>query len=155
MKLKGLLVLSLFFVLSCTVTEKPEFINVNSVKIISANVKEIILQTDLQFLNKNSVGGKLQAKNIKIYVDSMEVGTMQTTMFDVPKKNEFTIPLKTTLSYNKVFNDKNQNVLGSIMNMVMRKKILVQFKGDIRYKLGAFHYDYPLDYTENIAIQIK
>lgn len=155
MKLKGLLVLSLFFVLSCTVTEKPEFINVNSVKIISANVKEIILQTDLQFLNKNSVGGKLQAKNIKIYVDSLEVGTMQTTMFDVPKKNEFTIPLKTTLSYNKVFNDKNQNVLGSIMNMVMRKKILVQFKGDIRYKLGAFHYDYPLDYTENIAIQIK
>ena len=155
MKLKSLVILVFFFTISCTVTEKPEFVKVKNIKIINANAKEITLQTDLLFLNKNSVGGNLQAKNIKVFVDSMQVAMMQSTLFNVPKKSEFTIPLKTTLPYDKVFKDNQQNLLGNIMNMIMRKKILVQFSGDVRYQVGNFHYDYPVSYSENISIQIN
>lgn len=155
MKLKSLIVLSFFLLLSCTVTEKPEFIKVAEIKIISASTKEITLQANLQFLNKNSVGGDLQAKNILVYIDSLEVATIESDLFKVPKKNKFIVPLVTTIPYDKVFKDKKQNLLGNIMNMIMSEKIVVKIKGDIRYKLGGFHYDYPLEYTENVAIKIK
>lgn len=152
MKLRSLIVVSLFFVLSCKVTEKPEFINIDGLKVTHSTAKEIKIQADAYFLNKNSVGGKLQINTVKVFVDSMFVATIDSKVFDVPKKETFTIPLTIKLSYDKVFKNNKKNLLGNILNMLLRKNILVQFKGDIRYKLGSFHYDYDLDYTENLSI---
>lgn len=155
MKLKCLFVLSFFFALSCTVTEKPEFIKVKDVKIISANTKEIIIQTDLLFYNKNNVGGNIETKNINVLLDSIKVATMKTSLFKIPKESEFVVPLTTNIPYDKIFNDNKKNILGNLLNILTSKKMKVQFKGDVSYKLGAFNYDYPLDYSEEISFKIK
>ncbi len=155
MKLRSLIVVSLFFVLSCKVTEKPEFINIDGLKIKHSTAKEVEIQANAHFLNKNSIGGKLEINAIKVFIDSMFIATIDSKTFDVPKEEIFIIPLTVKIPYNKIFKKNKKNLLGNIVNMLLRKKILVQFKGDIRYKLGAFHYDYELDYTENLSIQIK
>ncbi len=85
--MKKIIVFSiLILILSCKVTEKPEFIKVESVKVIQANKKGIKVKTDLLFLNKNIVGGTLQANDIKVLLDSVEVATINSDSFKVPKK---------------------------------------------------------------------
>ena len=142
-----------FTLLSCKVTEKPEFIEVNSIDIVDASLENFTIQANLQFKNKNSVGGSLQARNIHIFVDSLDVATITSELFEVPKKSEFEIPLTATIPFSKVYEDNKQSLLENVMNIISTKEINVNYKGEVRYKLGAFHYDYPVDYTQNIKIK--
>ena len=143
----------LILILSCKVTEKPEFIKVESVKVIQANKNGIKVKTDLLFLNKNRVGGTLQANDIKVLLDSVEVATINSDSFKVPKKEKFVMPLIVTIPYNKVFKDNKQNLLAGIMNMIRNKKIVLTYKGQITYSLGVFTYNYPLNYTQETTIR--
>jgi hypothetical protein len=155
MKTNHFLLLVFLLLFACTVSEKPEFIAVKSVKVINANAREFTLKTKLSFFNKNSVGGTLQANDIHIFIDSIDVATLQSDKFDVPKKDEFDISLAVGIPYRKIFKDNKQSLLSNIMNVITSKKVLVEYKGNIRYELGAFHYDYPLNYSQNIKIQAK
>jgi len=143
----------LILVLGCKVTEKPELLKVDSVKVIQANKKGIKIKTDILFLNKNNIGGTLQAKDIRVLVDSMDVANVKTTPFKVPKKDTFVLPLTVTVPYDKVFNDNKQNLLSSIMNVISNKKIHITYVGEIRYSIGDFHYDYPLNFTQELSIK--
>lgn len=143
----------LILVLGCKVTEKPELLKVDSVKVIQANKKGIKIKTDILFLNKNNIGGTLQAKDIRVLIDSIDVANIKTTPFKVPKKDTFILPLIVTVPYDKVFNDNKQNLLSSIMNVISNKKIHITYVGEIRYSIGDFHYDYPLNYTQELSIK--
>lgn len=155
MRLSILLISFLIIFTSCTVTEKPEFIKVNSVQIVETTVKDFTIEAKILFFNKNSIGGTLQANDVHIFIDSLDVAILQSEPFKVPKKDQFEVPFRATLSFKKVFDDHKQNLLGNIMNMILRKKVLVQYKGEITYKSGVFSYDYPLDYQQNMSIQKK
>jgi hypothetical protein len=143
----------LFFVLSCKVTEKPELKKIESIKVIQANNKGIKVKADLLFLNKNSVGGTLQAKDVKVLIDSIAVANIETPPFNVPKKEAFTMPITVTIPYEKVFTDNKQNLLAGIMNMISNKKIQLSYVGEIRYQIGSFYYDYPLNYKQEVLIK--
>jgi hypothetical protein len=143
----------LFFVLGCKVTEKPEFKKVDSIKVIKANKKGVKVKADLVFLNRNSVGGTLQAKDIKVLVDSVEVATINSDVFNVPKKENFTMPLTVIIPYSKIFKNSKQNLLEGIMNVIQSKKVSLKYIGKVRYSLGPFHYDYSVDYTDEIKIK--
>ncbi len=147
-----LFIFLLFLSFGCTLSKKPEFIKVKNIKIVSVNYNKIEIKTDVLFKNKNNVGGTLQAKNIRVFVDSIDVAIVKTEVFKVPKKSEFVLPLIVEIPYKKIYKDSKQNLLTNIMNIVKRKKILIQYKGRIRYSLGKIHYDYPLDYTQKVAI---
>ena len=139
--------------ISCKVNEKPEFIQVNSLKVIDATPSNFTIQADLKFENKNSVGGTLQAKDIHVFIDSIDVALINSKEFDVPKKSEFVIPLEATIPFSKVYKDNKQSILDNIMHIISTKKIVANYNGEIRYKLGAFHYDYPLDYKQELVIK--
>ncbi len=138
---------------SCSVTEKPEFIKVNSIDITDTSLKNFTVQAKLQFKNKNSVGGTLQAKDIHIFMDSIDLATVTSAPFKVPKKSEFEIPLEAVIPFSKVFNDHKQNLLNNIMNVISSKKINLKYKGIVQYKLGVFHYDYPVNYTQEVSLK--
>jgi len=150
---KIFLILIITTFLGCKVTEKPELIKVESVKVLQANREGIKLKTDLRFLNKNSVGGTLQANNIKVLIDSLQVATLNSEPFKVPRKKEFILPLTVVIPYEKIYKDNKQNLLSNVMNFIRNKKIRIVYKGEIRYSLGNFHYDYPLNYTDEILLK--
>ena len=135
------LLFSLFLLFSCTVTEKPEFVKLDSIKVANSNSKEIELVADAHFLNKNSVGGKLQLNNIKVLLNETEVAVVNSSTFQVPKKEEFTIPISVKIPHKKLF---KKNKLTNVLNMLIKKEVAIQYKGIITYKLGDFSYDYPL-----------
>jgi len=147
-----LLFISLTFT-SCKVTEMPEFKEVKNLKIIDTSIQNFTLQADILFSNPNNIGGTLQANDIHIFVDDIDVATIESDEFKVQKKNEFTMPLKTIIPFEKVFNDNKQTLLNNIMNVITKKNVTIRYAGKIRYSLGLFHYDYPLSYKQELSLR--
>lgn len=151
-KIKRLIILStissLFF--NCTVKEKPQFINVGNIKVSESTSKNITLHADAYFLNPNDIGGELKTDEIKIYVNDNEMASVSTKNFNVPAKKEFSIPLKANIPTDSIFSNKN---LSGLIGSLFSKKIKVQYKGDIIYKVFGFSYRYHLDQTETIKIK--
>jgi len=135
---------------SCTVNEMPEFIKVSNVDISDYSTETITVTSDLLFHNPNSVGGILQVNQIKVWVNDIDLGNLNSANFKVPAKKEFSVPIVFDVPYKKIFKDKN-NIVLNVLNALNKKSIEVNYKGNITYKLGVFSYDYPVDYVEVVA----
>ncbi|WP_431135426.1 LEA type 2 family protein [Psychroserpens mesophilus] len=135
---------------SCSVKEKPVFLGIENIKVLESTSKKIILTADALFMNSNDIGGELQTDEIKVFVNGNEMASISTNSFEVPAKHEFSIPLTTNIPTDSLFSNKNlSGLLGSLFN----KKIEVQYKGDITYKIFGFSHSYAIDETENINLK--
>ncbi|WP_237239520.1 LEA type 2 family protein [Wocania arenilitoris] len=141
----------LFAFLSCSVKEKPVFLNVENIKVIKSTSNHITLTADALFLNPNDIGGELKTDEIKVFVNDTEMATVSTKSFKVPAKKEFSIPLKANVPTDSIFSNKN---LGGLIGSLFSKKIKVQYKGDIIYKVLGFSYTYNVDQTEDLKIKL-
>lgn len=137
--------------LSCSVNEKPEFLRVENIKVLESTSESITLTADAFFINPNDVGGELNTDEIKVLVNNNEIGTVSSESFKVPAKKEFSIPLKATILTKKLFNENN---LGGLIGSLFSKKIKVQYKGDINYKVFGFSHTYTIDKTEDVKIKL-
>ncbi len=153
MRIVLLLLILNFLLLSCSLTEKPVFIEVKSINLIDTSLKNFTVQAEVLFHNPNAIGGTLQAKNIHVFVDSLDVATIESELFTIPKKESFILPLTAIIPFKKAFKDKQQDILSSILKVLSTKRIDINYKGKIRYKLGSFHYDYPLDNKQTISLK--
>ena len=141
----------LFTLFSCKVSEKPEFISVENIALVESNKNSITLKADALFKNPNAIGGKLWTDEIIVYINGNKMATVSTKAFDVPRKDEFTIPLVTRIAADSVLSNKN---LSSILGSLLSQKLEVQYKGDIKYKVFGFSHKYAVDKTENIKIKL-
>lgn len=136
--------------LSCKVNEKPVFVKVENIEVMETTSKFINFTADAIFLNPNDVGGNLKANNIKVYVNDIEMTTISSESFDVPAKNEFSIPLRANLPIDSIVSDKS---LSGLLGSLLTKKIKVQYKGEITYKALGFSYTYEIDKTDNVKLK--
>lgn len=140
------------FTQSCKVNETPEFIKVSNIDVANYTAKEITLTSDLVFHNPNYLGGVLQAKDITVFANNIDMGNINSPDFKVPAQEEFIVPIEFKFSYDKVFEDQ-ENLLINVLNTLTSKKIEVKYQGTITYKLNIFSYDYPLDYSQEINLK--
>jgi len=137
-----LLAIVLNVMTSCKINEKPEFVRVDSVDVVDANLKTITLKADAVFLNHNHLGGTLRTDNIDVYVDSHLIAKVSAEEFKVPAKDEFTVPLAVNFDTAKLLDDKKGGLLGSLV-----------FKGNLVYELVGFKSTYAIDHREEIQIK--
>jgi hypothetical protein len=151
--MKRLIILSTICLMlfSCTVTEKPQFVGVENIKVLESTSKYITLTADALFINPNDIGGKLKTDEIKVFVNDNEMATVSTESFDVPAKKEFSIPLKTNVPTDSLFSNKS---LGGLLGSLFSKKLKVQYKGDIKYTIFGFSHTYSIDKTEDVKIKL-
>ncbi|TXE11967.1 hypothetical protein FUA26_07855 [Seonamhaeicola algicola] len=152
MQKKGFIILLTitFLIFSCTVKEKPEFLHIENIKVLESTNKHITITANAIFLNPNDIGGQLKTDAIKVFINNNEMATVSTESFDVPAKKEFSIPLKTHIPTDSILSNKNINgLIGSLFS----KKIKVQYKGAIIYKVFGFSYTYSIDKTDNVNIK--
>lgn len=135
---------------NCSVNEKPEFIGVENIKVLESNSNYITFSADAKFINPNIIGGELQTDAIKVYINDNEMATVSTESFKVPAKEEFTIPLKANIPTDSIFNDNN---LSGLIGTLLTKKLKIQYKGDINYKVLGFSHTYFIDKTEEVKIK--
>lgn len=137
-------------IFSCSVKEKPEFLGVENIYVTDSNSKRIIVTADARFLNPNIIGGALETDEIKIFVNDNEMGNVSAKRFDVPSEKEFSIPLRAEIPTDSLFSDKS---LSGLLGSLFSRKIKVQYKGDITYRVFGFSYTYALDKTNDIKIK--
>ena len=150
--MKKLIILSTIYMtfLNCSVKKTPEFIGVENIKVLESTSKNITFTANAMFKNPNIIGGQLQTNGIKVIINDKELATVSTENFKVPAKKEFSIPLKTKVSTDSIFSNKN---LSSLLGSLFNKKIKVQYKGEIKYKILGFSHRYSIDKTEDVKIK--
>jgi len=150
---KRILLFSLFFTLlfNCTVSEKPEFIGLESMKVIDSNIQSITLSADALFLNKNDVGGTLRTDDLKVYINDTEVATIISDEFDVPKKQNFNVPLTVAVATDNIIDKKS---LGGLLGSLISNRLKVQYKGNIKYKVLGYSFTYTIDETQELKIKL-
>ncbi|WP_296313902.1 LEA type 2 family protein [Winogradskyella sp. UBA3174] len=149
---KRLLMFLLTFTLvfNCSITEQPEFVRLDNIKVIDSNSKNITLSADALFLNKNDVGGTLKTDDIKVYINDTEVATIVSDEFDVPRKKNFTIPLTVAVATESLIDKKS---LGGLLSGLISQRLKVQYKGDIKYKVLGYSSTYTVDETQEVKIK--
>jgi len=149
---KRILLISLFFTLlfNCTVTEQPEFIGLENIKIVYSTIQSITLSADALFLNKNDVGGTLKTDDLKVFINDTEVATIVSEEFDVPSKQNFKIPLIVAVATDSIIDKKS---LGGLLGSLISQRLKVQYKGDIKYKVFGYSSTYLVDETQELKIK--
>ncbi|MEY8848727.1 LEA type 2 family protein [Psychroserpens sp. XS_ASV72] len=150
--MRKLIILSTLLVtfLSCSVKEKPEFLFVENINVIETSRNTITVSADAYFKNPNDIGGELQTDEIKVFVNGNEMAQVSAERFEVPAKKEFSIPLKAKIPTDSLLSDKS---LTALLGSLLSKKIKVQYKGDIKYKVFGFSHSYSIDKTEDLKIK--
>jgi len=146
-----LLAFGTYLFISCKFNERPDFVSVSNVKLVDYSKENIILLAELVFSNPNHVGGTLQADNIKVLVNDIDMGFINSPDFTVPAEQEFTVPIKFKFSYHAIFKD-TENLLQNVLNTLTDRKLNIRYIGTIKYKFNQFYYDYPLDYSQEISL---
>lgn len=150
--MRKLLVFTFVCVLiSCTVKEPPEFIGVKNLKVLESTRTFVTIQGEGLFRNPNDIGGILKTDAIKVYVNGNQMAIVTSESFEVPAKDEFTIPLKVNIPTDSIFSNKN---LGTLIGSFFSKKIEVKYQGKINYKVFGFSHSYDVDETEIIKIKL-
>ncbi|MDH7448255.1 hypothetical protein [Aquimarina sp. 2201CG14-23] len=153
--MKKLLLLStiLVFIVSCSVSKKPEFKHIANIEVKNVSMRNVTLIADAVFNNPNSLKGTLSVDDIHVFVDNIDVGMISSQEFDVPAQGTFTIPLEGTFSLSKIYKENKNNLLGSVLKMVQTDSLLIQYKGNIRYHLGSFSYPYKIDKEQKVSLK--
>ncbi|MBT8273709.1 MAG: hypothetical protein KJO77_07880 [Bacteroidia bacterium] len=135
----------------CSVSEKPDFLGVENIKVLEAHAEIITVSADAKFRNPNDIGGKLRADGIKVFINDVETATLTTEDFEVPSKDLFTIPLVVEVPTDSIFNRKS---IGGLLGSLLSEKVKVQYKGSIKYKVFGFSHTYAIDQTEDVKIKL-
>ena len=136
--------------MSCSINEKPQFIAIENIKVLESTSKYITFSADAHFINPNDISGELQTDEIKVFVNNNEMASVSTESFQVPAKKEFSIPLKTNIPTDSIFSNKS---IGGLIGSLFSKKVKVQYKGEIKYKVLGFSHYYNIDQTEDVKIK--
>jgi len=143
----------LFFslVFNCSVTEQPEFVGIEKIKVINSNIKSITLKADALFKNPNDIGGVLKTDDLKVYINNTQAATVVSDEFNVPSNQNFTIPLIVSVATDSIIDKKNiSGLLGSLLS----QKLSVQYKGEIKYQVLGYSSTYTVDETKEVKIKL-
>ncbi|WP_179022552.1 LEA type 2 family protein [Winogradskyella forsetii] len=135
---------------NCSVTEKPEFLKLDNIQVVDSNSKNITLKADAFFLNKNDVGGTLKTDDLKVYINDLQVASVISDEFDVPKRENFTIPLTVNVPTDSIVSDKN---LGSLLSSLLSQSLKVHYNGEIKYKIMGYSSTYTVDEIQNVKLK--
>ncbi len=138
---------------SCSVSKKPKFKHITNIDVKNVSMRNVTLKADAVFDNPNHLRGKLSIDDIHVFVDNIDVGLISSKEFNVPTKEEFTIPLEGTFSLSKIYNKNKNNILGSVLKMVQTDSLNIQYKGNIKYHLGSFSFPYEIDKQQKVSLK--
>ncbi|QTD37731.1 LEA type 2 family protein [Polaribacter batillariae] len=144
----------IFLFVGCSVQKEPVFIKVDHVKIFSFTRDTIKLKADAFFENPNDVSGKITTKDIKVFVNEVEVAEIFSEEFKVPARNEFSIPLIAHIPTKNLLNTHKKGTLGGLLNSLISNKINVKIKGKLKYVVFGFTKEFLVDKTQEIKIKL-
>jgi len=135
--------------------KSPSFINLDNVKIISANARKVVLQGDAIFNNPNAIAGKLIKTDIHIKINDVDITDIeQTTSIDVPKNSNFTVPVNFSFNPKKLTKD-NDGFLQNAIKSFLSNELNIEYAGCVTIEVLGIGFDVPIDYTEKVSLGLN
>ena len=128
---------------SCAVKQKPTFIKVDNIKLITANSTKITVSADALFNNPNVIGGRLNTEGVQVYVNDISFGRIETEEFKVPANDDFTVPLKIQIKTKDLLDKDSKGFLNGLLNSVLNRSLKVRYEGTIQFKALGINHSYP------------
>ena len=139
---------------SCAVKQKPTFIKVDNIKLITANSTKITVSADALFNNPNVIGGRLNTEGVQVYVNDISFGRIETEEFKVPANDDFTVPLKIQINTKDLFDKDPNGFLNGLLNSVLNRTLKVRYEGTIQFKALGINHSYLINKTETVKIKL-
>ena len=137
------------------VPKSPSFINLDNVKILSANSRKVVLQGDAIFNNPNAIAGKLIKTDIHIKINDVNITDIeQTTLIDVPKNSNFTVPVNFSFNPKKLTQD-NDGFLQNAIKSFLSNELTIEYAGCVTIEVLGIGFDVPIDYTEKVSLGLN
>ena len=135
--------------------KSPSFINLDNVKILSANARTVVLQGDAIFNNPNAIAGKLTKTDIHIKINDLDITDIeQTTSIDVPKNSNFTVPVNFSFNPKKLTQD-NDGFLQNAIKSFLSNELTIEYAGCVTIEVLGIGFDVPIDYTEKVSLGLN
>ena len=151
---KHTLLLILLVSVSCAIKQKPTFIKVENIKLITANSTKVILSANALFNNPNAIGGRLNTDGVTVYINDISFGMIETEEFKVPADDNFTIPLKIQINTKDLFDKDPNGFLNGLLNSVLNRTLKVRYEGTIQFKALGINHSYLINKTETVKIKL-
>jgi LEA14-like dessication related protein len=128
------------FLSSCQKPKDLVFKEFKNLKVDQLSFSGAALNVDLVYFNPNNFGLQLSRTDLDIFVDSTFLGhSSQNIQVKVPKRDNFTIPLKVDLDV--------KNLLKNGVTSLFNKDVKVRVLGSVKLGKAGVYKTFPVDYT--------
>ena len=144
MRFKKLSVLALMLLLinliySCSTPRELEYREFKNLTVEKMGISTTSLKMDLVYYNPNNFGMELSNTDLDVFINSNYLGkTVQEYQVSIPKREEFTIPIKIDVDM--------KNLIKNGLSTFLTNEVMVKLTGTVRVgKLNVFK-TFPVNY---------
>ncbi len=129
-----------FFLTSCHEPKALEFKEFKNLTLDKLSFAGAAMNVDLVYYNPNNFGLQLSRTDLDIFIDGTFLGhSSQDIQVAVPKRDNFTIPLKLDLDV--------KNILKNGITSFLNKSVSVKVVGSVKVGKAGIYKSIPVDYT--------
>ncbi len=134
------LLIMFVFMTACQQPKSLVFKDFHNLTVENLSFSGAALKVDLEYYNPNNFSMQLSNTDLDIYIDSTYLGhSLQDIQVSIPKRNNFTIPLKIDLDV--------KNLLKNGITSMFNKDVNVRVKGNVKVGKVGVYKNFPVDYT--------
>ncbi len=131
--------IGLFFMTSCREPKELEYRTFKNLSSESLGFSSSILKVDLVYYNPNNFGLQLKRTDLDIFIDGNLLGhTAQDYQINIPRRGEFTLPLKVDLDM--------KNAYKNILPALFGKEVLLKITGKVKVGKANVFKSFTVNY---------
>lgn len=136
---------------SCNSIENPTILRIENVNLDEFNTSSVEADAEMVLYNPNPFALDLASADLAALVDSVQIATI-TQKYDtkMPAESEFHMPIRLELDIEKLLSQDPLNALGKGLQIVSKRELPVNFKGELKVGKGSMKVTVPMDKTEVI-----
>ena len=130
----------IIFLTSCHAPKDLVFKDFHNLSVDKLSFSGAALRVDLVYYNPNNFGLQLNRTDLDVFIDSTFLGhSAQDIQVAVPKRSDFTIPLKIDLDV--------KNLMKNGLNSFFNRNVNVRVLGSVKVGKAGIYKSFPVDYT--------
>ena len=142
--------LSLFIIIllnSCGGIKDLEFKEYKNFKLEKAGFSKSTITVDLVYYNPNTFGLELKNTDLDIFINDNLLGhSAQEVQVQIPKKQQFTLPLKIDVDM--------KNILKNSLTTLLSKEVTIKATGKIKVGKANIYKTLPFEYSTKQEISL-
>lgn len=146
--------LFIFFASCSSEAVEPKFQKIENITVADLTATKVSISADAVVYNPNPVSIFLNSVDLDVFANEMKVGKItQTKQTEIPKKDNFAIPLNVAFNPKELFKDNLMGLLESALSTYAQEKIALSFVGQAQFEVKGIKFMVPITYEDEILLK--